>query len=247
MDLRQQQLQLVAASSSEEEGLCLTQPKGGNSTMGWGGALVVAACNPANAEQRWALSSSTSMMLQFAGGGELPSAAAPPAVCVAPYGYPGPPDPAARAYSCPPKPMWDFVLAKVPGSGPPGATKLLMHAPHGAICLSYTFPSGPPPAPTPVEPVPLPTAAQLAYQRQELVGLTHFNMATFFGDGDPSCNSGNWAQSQKPSSFAPTDVNISNWIESYKAVGVKSVILTAKHGCGFLLWPTEVTLPDGSN
>ena len=39
--------------------------------------------------------------------------------------------------------------------------------------------------------------------------------------------------------------NISNWIESYAAVGVQSVILTAKHGCGFLLWPTNVTLPDG--
>ena len=28
---------------------------------------------------------------------------------------------------------------------------------------------------------------------------------------------------------------------------MQSVILTAKHGCGFLLWPTNVTLPDGSN
>ena len=74
------------------------------------------------------------------------------------------------------------------------------------------------------------------------VGLTHFNMATFFGDGDPSCNAQvraracaclracvcvslahsldrpfnarNWAQSQKPSAFAPTALNISNWIES---------------------------------
>jgi hypothetical protein len=32
----------------------------------------------------------------------------------------------------------------------------------------------------------------------------------------------------------------------YAAVGVKGAVLTAKHGCGFLLWPTNVTLPDGS-
>ena len=91
-------------------------------------------------------------------------------------------------------------------------------------------------------------------------------MATFYKDGDPACDHGNWATSQKPSSFAPSNLNISNWIESYKAVGCKSGILTAKHGCalafinfpffmhifclpgcGFLLWPTNVTLPDGSN
>ena len=116
-------------------------------------------------------------------------------------------------------------------------------------------------------PVPLPTEAQLNYQRQEIVALvkpahphptrgdpiphgpsqTHFNMATFFRNGDPACDASNWAESQKPSSFAPTRLNISNWIEGYKAIGARSAILTAKHGCGFLLWPTNVTLPDGSN
>ena len=28
---------------------------------------------------------------------------------------------------------------------------------------------------------------------------------------------------------------------------LQSAILTAKHGCGFLLWPTNVTLPNGEN
>ncbi len=31
-----------------------------------------------------------------------------------------------------------------------------------------------------------------------------------------------------------------------KNLGVKEAVLTAKHGCGFYLWPTNVTLPDGS-
>ena len=54
-----------------------------------------------------------------------------------------------------------------------------------------------------------------------------FNMATFYKDGDPACDAGNWATSQLPSSFKPSNLNISNWIEQgYQAVGVKSAILT---------------------
>ena len=30
------------------------------------------------------------------------------------------------------------------------------------------------------------------------------------------------------------------------ALGANIAVLTAKHGCGFLLWPTNSTLPDGS-
>jgi alpha-L-fucosidase len=77
--------------------------------------------------------------------------------------------------------------------------------------------------------------------------IRHFNMATFYKDGDPACDASNWDTSQKPSSFAPTNLNISNWIENYKYVGARSGILTAKHGCGFFLWPTNVTLPSGEN
>ena len=95
--------------------------------------------------------------------------------------------------------------------------------------------------------VPVPSAAQLEYQQREIVALTHFNMATFFREGDPACSAFNWAKSQKPAAFAPTKLNISNWLESYRAVGAKSAILTAKHGCGFHLWPTNVTLPNGDN
>lgn len=28
-------------------------------------------------------------------------------------------------------------------------------------------------------------------------------------------------------------------------LGASHAVLTAKHGCGFLLWPTNVTLPNG--
>lgn len=36
------------------------------------------------------------------------------------------------------------------------------------------------------------------------------------------------------------------WFESITGLGCSIAILTAKHGCGFTLWPTLATLPDGS-
>lgn len=66
--------------------------------------------------------------------------------------------------------------------------------------------------------------------------------------GDPACNAGNWNGangSEHPASFAPAKLDVANWIASYKALGAKSAVLTAKHGCGFLLWPTKTTLPSG--
>ena len=94
--------------------------------------------------------------------------------------------------------------------------------------------------------LPVPTAPQLAWQQNEIMALIHFNMATFFHNGDPGCDAANWPESQKPASFAPAKLNVSQWIVSMKALGVKEAVLTAKHGCGFLLWPTATTLPDGT-
>lgn len=76
----------------------------------------------------------------------------------------------------------------------------------------------------------------------------------FFHDGDPGCTRQNWngcdpnggCNSSNVASFAPTNLNVSNWVESMLALGATSGVLTAKHGCGFLGWQTNTTLPDGS-
>ena len=98
--------------------------------------------------------------------------------------------------------------------------------------------------------LPLPTAPQLRWQSGSgIMALIHFNMATFFQDGDPGCTSANWlgeTGSGNPNSFAPSDLNVSQWVDSMVAIGVDEAVLTAKHGCGFYLWPTKVKLPDGS-
>ena len=36
-------------------------------------------------------------------------------------------------------------------------------------------------------------------------------------------------------------------MESITNLGANIAILTAKHGCGFTLWPTKAKLPDGGN
>lgn len=68
-------------------------------------------------------------------------------------------------------------------------------------------------------------------------------------DGDPACNPNNWnsgATTSKPATFAPTSLNTTQWVEAYQALGATSAVLTAKHGCGFLLWPSNVTIPSGA-
>ena len=70
--------------------------------------------------------------------------------------------------------------------------------------------------------------------------------ATFFQNGDTGCTAANWEQSSRPASFAPSALNVSNWIVSMKELGVREAVLTAKHGCGFLLWDTNTTLPGGA-
>ena len=102
--------------------------------------------------------------------------------------------------------------------------------------------------PAPPKP-PLPTKVQLAYQEAEIVAIVCFQMDTYAGtDGDPGCNPSNWNKGVKtssPATFKPTALNVSQWVEVGKAMGAKMSWLTAKHGCGFLLWPTKTRLPDG--
>jgi alpha-L-fucosidase len=81
---------------------------------------------------------------------------------------------------------------------------------------------------------PRPTAAQLAWQRNELGLFLHFGMPTFadreWGDGVES-----------PTLFAPADLDARQWVRAARAAGFRAVILTAKHHDGFCLWPTATT------
>lgn len=81
---------------------------------------------------------------------------------------------------------------------------------------------------------PRPTAAQLAWQREELAIFVHFGINTFtdreWGDGTES-----------PALFNPDRLDARQWARAARRAGAKAMILTAKHHDGFCLWPTATT------
>lgn len=156
-----------------------------------------------------------------------------------------------------------FKLACGPasGAGGPDASVGVVESTSFTYTVSWTHPAACPvfeegkecpPAPSPPAPppakLPVPTLPQLRYAQSEIRALIHFNMATYVGDGDPGCNKGNWnsgRNASNPATFNPEKLNASQWMDSMDAMGIRNFVLTAKHGCGHLLWPTEVTLPGG--
>ena len=95
-----------------------------------------------------------------------------------------------------------------------------------AICPAW--PGAPPGV------LPLPSASQVAYQRTELSGFMHFGLQTFDGTeyGAPS---------DSPSLFAPTNLDATQWVTSFKDAGFGQVTLVVKHSTGFCLWPSAYT------
>jgi alpha-L-fucosidase len=81
---------------------------------------------------------------------------------------------------------------------------------------------------------PLPTPAQLDWQRDELALFIHFGVNTFtdreWGDG-----------TERPAIFAPTALDARQWARTAREVGARAMVLTAKHHDGFCLWPTATT------
>jgi len=84
---------------------------------------------------------------------------------------------------------------------------------------------------------PLPSPAQISYQRTEMTSFIHIGMATF--DGSEQCN-----PSDPVSTFAPTKLDttsVTQWVTSLKGAGFRQAMLVTKHSCGFVLWPSKYT------
>ena len=100
---------------------------------------------------------------------------------------------------------------------------------------SLAITSCPSVAGSPTGVAPLPTPAQVAYQRTELTAYIHFGLNTFDGteEGDPSKDT--------PSLFNPTNLDATQWVRALKAAGFQQAVLVVKHYTGFCLWPSAYT------
>jgi alpha-L-fucosidase len=87
-------------------------------------------------------------------------------------------------------------------------------------------------APVPFGPVP--NENQMRWQEMEYYAFVHFSLNTWT---DQSWGYGN----EDVKLFNPQNLDCRQWARICKQAGMKGIIITAKHHCGFCLWPSKYT------
>ncbi|WP_319505807.1 discoidin domain-containing protein [Bacteroides graminisolvens] len=87
---------------------------------------------------------------------------------------------------------------------------------------------------TPAALYPVPSENQLRWQEMEYYAFVHFSLNTYT---DQSWGYGN----EDVKLFNPEKADCRQWARICKEAGMKGIIITAKHHCGFCLWPSEYT------
>ncbi len=100
------------------------------------------------------------------------------------------------------------------------------------LCISGGCSSNEAPPPAPYGPIP--TENQLKWQDMEKYAFIHYSLNTYT---DQEWGYGN----EDPKLFNPSDLDVKQWVKVCKDAGMKGIIFTAKHHCGFCMWPSEYT------
>lgn len=87
---------------------------------------------------------------------------------------------------------------------------------------------------TPAACGPTPSEIQMRVQKMEQYAFIHFSLNTYT---DQSWGFGN----EDVNLFNPKQADCRQWARICKESGMKGIILTAKHHCGFCLWPSKYT------
>ena len=81
---------------------------------------------------------------------------------------------------------------------------------------------------------PVPTENQLSWQDMEMYAFIHYSLNTYT---DQEWGFGN----EDPQLFNPSDLDCRQWAHVCKQAGMRGIIFTAKHHCGFCMWPSAYT------
>ena len=81
---------------------------------------------------------------------------------------------------------------------------------------------------------PVPTENQLRWQDMEMYAFIHYSLNTYT---DQEWGFGN----EDPKLFNPADLDCQQWARVCKQAGMRGIIFTAKHHCGFCMWPSAYT------
>lgn len=81
---------------------------------------------------------------------------------------------------------------------------------------------------------PIPTENQLKWQDMEMYAFIHYSLNTYT---DQEWGFGN----ESPDLFNPEDLDVRQWVKVCKDSGMTGIIFTAKHHCGFCMWPSAFT------
>ena len=81
---------------------------------------------------------------------------------------------------------------------------------------------------------PVPSKDQIRLQDMEMYAFLHYSLNTYT---DQEWGFGN----EDPGLFNPSHLDTRQWVRTCKAAGMKGVIFTAKHHCGFCMWPSAYT------
>ena len=81
---------------------------------------------------------------------------------------------------------------------------------------------------------PVPTENQLRWQEMEMYAFIHYSLNTYT---DQEWGFGN----EDPKLFNPADLDCRQWARVCKQAGMRGIIFTAKHHCGFCMWPSKYT------
>ena len=81
---------------------------------------------------------------------------------------------------------------------------------------------------------PVPTENQLRWQDMEMYAFIHYSLNTYT---DQEWGYGN----EDPQLFNPSNLDCRQWARVCKQAGMRGIIFTAKHHCGFCMWPSAYT------